>query len=127
METVPYNQLPLEVKFERYGGGEARLVKVLKSEISNSDLDRIVEICNQKPVYDILTHLFATGEDGSYTHEDAEGFVANGDQNWQENTQVAYFIRDSNDQIVGSVGIHEKDENGAAEIGYWADTNEGAG
>ncbi len=88
-------------------------------EITDTDIDRIVTICNQPPVYDFLFREKLEGE--PYPREKAVDFLDWAQKGWLEKTHFVFLVRDANKQITAAVDIKSADLSGA-EIGYWADT-----
>jgi RimJ/RimL family protein N-acetyltransferase len=109
------------IVFERFGGGEARLIPLKKETISQVDLQSITEVCSQELVGYWVTHQYASGPDGSYMLQDAEKFVKHADAGWTNATTFVYLIRNADNDIVGAVDVQSPDPVDAP-IGYWADT-----
>ena len=118
------SNLDREISFERFGGGRARLISIAYDDITELDLKRIVNICNQPEVKKWVTFQYATGVDGEYTVDDARKFVDSSNQEWHAGVRSSYMVRDEVNNIVGTVGIKLPDQY-TAEVGYWSDT-EGA-
>lgn len=100
--------------------------RLTRDSVSEADIKRIVEICNQPKVKIWVTGRYATGKDGGYTEYDAKKFVETADGGWSKKTSFSYLIRDEAGQIVGTAGLRSP-KGAEAEIGYWADTSEGQG
>lgn len=115
------SELDKEIWFERFGGGQARLISIAYDDILESDLTRIVNICNQPEVKKWVTFQYATGRDGEYLMDDACKFVNSSKQEWHAGVRSSYTVRDDRNNIVGTIGI-KLPENYTAEVGYWSDT-----
>lgn len=126
MEALSSPGLVPEIGFERFGGGEARLTKLVTESVNDEDIRRIVEICNQDKVNKWVTRQYATGENGKYLIDDARQFVEFGNGGWATNSSFVYLIRDEKNRVMGTLDIKSNNKN-RAEIGYWADTLEGQG
>ena len=97
-----------------------------EGHLNEGDWQRIVDICNQPAVKKFVSGTFATGEQGMYTLDDAKNFVRMATQDWMANKAFVYLIRDDAGQLTGAINIKSANKE-SAEIGYWADTDEGAG
>lgn len=126
MEALSFSELAPEIGFERFGGGEARLTKLVAESVSDEDIRRIVEICNQDKVNRWVTRQHATGENGEYLTEDARQFVEFANEGWTTNSSFMYLIRDENNRVMGTIDIKSNNKD-RAEIGYWTDTLEDQG
>jgi len=89
-------------------------------KLTDSDIDRIINICNQKPVYDFLFKEKLKGAE--YGKEQAEGFIKWATLGWQEQSHFVFLIRRRNNQVIGAIDIKSNNLT-RAEIGYWADSN----
>lgn len=85
-----------------------------------ADLDRIVEICNQAGVYDMLFRKKFKGR--AYEKSDAEGYNKWCIGNWGELLAFPYYIRMKGIGLIGTIDIKSNNYDGA-EIGYWVDCN----
>lgn len=124
METISTQGFPAERQFRHHDGEEASLIRLSHESVNDTDISRIVGICNQPNVKKYVTYQYSTGENKEYIREDALAFVKSGEDSWPQNAP-SYLIRDSHDIIVGTVGL-KPSKLGRAEIGYWSDT-EGKG
>lgn len=120
-ETMPQFYMLEPVMIERYGTTEHGFLCPVKDEFeaAEQDIDRIVTICNQPQVYDLLFREKLNGE--PYPRENALGFLDWAQKGWLEKTHFVFLVRDANKQITAAVDIKSADLSGA-EIGYWADT-----
>ncbi len=115
------SNLDTEISFERFGGGQARLISIAHDDITEQDMKTIVAICNQPEVKKWVTFQYATGEDGIYTLDDAYKFIDSSKQEWHAGTRSSFLIRNESNKIVGTIGIKLPEEY-TAEVGYWSDT-----
>lgn len=86
--------------------------------LNDSDIQKMVEICNQSAVYNFLfSHKF----DGrKYSNGDAIGYLKMAADGWINQTGFVFIIRNSRDEFVGVIHLMSNNFN-SAEIGYWAD------
>ncbi len=90
------------------------------NEFDGSDIEKIVSICNQDRVYEMI---FRDRLDGrKYEKADAENFIDWLVTGWQEQSYFVFLIKDEDGDIVGAVDIKSNDLD-RSEIGYWADSN----
>jgi len=87
---------------------------------SKEDIEQIASICSQEEVYNILFKI--KFKDRPYTPEDAIQFTQWVEKGWKEGTHFVFFVRNTENKIVGAVDIKSPDLN-RAEVGYWADRN----
>jgi RimJ/RimL family protein N-acetyltransferase len=113
-----------EARFERFGGGQARLVRLDESAVREADIRRIAEICDQPEVKRWVTSDAATGTDGTYTQDDARAYVEIAADGWKTGALSAYLVRDAEDVIQGVVSLKPTDDPNQPEVGYWSDTAE---
>lgn len=106
---------------ERYGESHERaIVQPLdfNADISESDVQRITELCNQTAIYNLL---FAERLQGRpYTEDDARFFINKSIDNWKEGKSFVFIVKDSANKIIGAIDIKSADVSDA-EIGYWMD------
>jgi RimJ/RimL family protein N-acetyltransferase len=116
--ALPQQLRPAEAaEFQRFPDGQAYLEAVRVANVTEEDLHRVVEICNQ-PL--ILDHLKQTLTDGQpYTMNFAQDLVHVGEMGWETGAGFVYFIRDAQRRVVGAMDIKSNDLD--AEIGAWTD------
>jgi RimJ/RimL family protein N-acetyltransferase len=88
--------------------------------ISADDILKIVEICNQSPIYNFLFAARLKGE--PYTEKSANGIVEWARAGWNSGKYFVFLSRDSGGKILGAIDI-KSDTIDGAEIGYWMDEN----
>lgn len=91
-----------------------------RGKFAEVDIEKIVSICNQEPVYGFLFREKLKGKE--YQREQAESFIKWIVEGWQEQTHFAYLIRRDGGEIIGAVDI-KSNYLERAEVGYWADGN----
>lgn len=89
---------------------------------TDEDVQRLVEICSQSEIYDMLFRWRMQGK--PYTIENAQWFVNSLKQGWENNTHFIFIIRNVAGSIVGAMDIKSADTD-RAEVGYWADRDSG--
>jgi RimJ/RimL family protein N-acetyltransferase len=87
------------------------------SRFVQADLERIVEICNQELVYNMLFAEKMAGK--PYSLDKAQSFVSWAELGWKDKTHFVFIIRDGRGQIAAAMDIKSPDLDNA-EIGYWA-------
>lgn len=97
------------------------MMSIAYDDILESDLTRIVSICNQPEVKKWVTFQYATGADGEYLFDDARKFIDSSKQEWHAGMRASYLIRNDKNKVIGTVGIKLPEEY-TAEVGYWSDT-----
>ena len=90
------------------------------AKFSKIDIEKIIDICNQKPVYEMLFRKKLEGK--AYGEEQAKNFLSWIVEGWREQKFFVFLIRNSEGNIIGAVDIKSNDLS-RAEIGYWADEN----
>lgn len=85
---------------------------------TEEDIQRLVEICNQKEIYDFLFGWRMGGK--PYTEENARWFANSFAQGWKDSSHFIFIIRNTSNLIVGAIDIKSADSE-RAEVGYWAD------
>ncbi len=115
----PQFVLPISRPVMRFGENEPCEVRSVDStlELTDDDLETIVNICNEKLIYNRLFKERFNGEIYSLVH--AERFSTWAREGWQRNEWFMFLIRNSEKRIIGAIDIKSAmmDE---AEIGYWA-------
>lgn len=84
--------------------------------IAPDDIARIVAVCNESLIYNILFIERCTGQ--TYSEADAERFVAWAGRGWREKSHFVYLLRDSTGSIAGALDIKSANLS-SSEIGYW--------
>jgi RimJ/RimL family protein N-acetyltransferase len=88
--------------------------------ISNEDINKIVEICNQPAVYDFLFRSKLAGK--PYQANDAREFIRWMAEGWKKQEWFVFLVRNSQGEIIAAIDIKSNNLE-SAEIGYWADKN----
>ena len=91
-----------------------------KSEVSESDLKTITEICNEELVYRFLFQDRLKGK--AYEINDARKFIIWAKECWKKEISYFFLIRDWNNAIVACTDIGSSSLK-EAPIGYWATMN----
>jgi RimJ/RimL family protein N-acetyltransferase len=85
--------------------------------LTYEDIQRIVEVCNQEAIYNLLFKERLGGK--AYELENAEGFISWAKEGWNTRGYFVFLVRDENERIVGALDIKSANIE-SAEIGYWA-------
>ncbi len=92
----------------------------LEMTFSDEDVQAITRICSQDEVYDMTFRYRMAGK--PYTEEKARNFITRLQAGWRDQTRFTFIVRNSNNEIIGTIDIKSPDLDGA-EIGYWSDKN----
>ncbi len=87
-------------------------------EVTDSDIQRIVEVCNQKAIYELLFKERLEGN--PYKEESARKFINWAKEGWSHETHFVFLIRNAQGEIIGAIDIKSPDIE-AGEVGYWMD------
>lgn len=103
----------------RFGENELCELRSVDStlELAEDDLETIVNICNEKLIYDRLFKERFDGETYSMVH--ARGFLSWAQAGWQRNEWFVFLVRNAGKRIIGAIDIKSATVD-EAEIGYWA-------
>lgn len=107
------------IKVNKFPNGEPCLIYPLDNTFiySPDDLNRLVVVCNQKDIYEILFRKKLNSK--PYMIENALSLINWGRLGWESNKWFAFLVRDTENKIVASVTIKSNDLE-SSEIGYWA-------
>lgn len=89
-------------------------------KFSDTDIREIALICSQEEVYSVIFKVRFNNR--PYTIHDASRFVEWVNKGWKEGTHFVFFVRNTENKIVGAIDIKSPNLN-RAEIGYWTDVN----
>jgi RimJ/RimL family protein N-acetyltransferase len=87
---------------------------------TETDINKITKICNQKDTYELLFKNRLNGR--PYTQKDAQDFIDWLKKGWKDQTHFVFFVRKNDGEIIGAIDIKSNDLS-RAEIGYWGDEN----
>lgn len=118
-ESTPIFNEPISVNFEKYNSDEVCTLVSLDQvrDLSNSDMETIIEICNQPLIYNFLFYNRLKGR--KYSNADADRFTMWAKEGWKNKTHFVFLIKSEKDGIVACCDIKSPDLD-SAEIGYWA-------
>jgi RimJ/RimL family protein N-acetyltransferase len=109
---------PILIEISRFQDGTpAYVTSAHEGSFGSADVDRVVEICSEQEIYDVLFRRLFKGAPYARTH--AEGFREFCYAGWRDRSSFVFLIRDSSNRIVGAMDIKSTDRD-ASEIGYWA-------
>lgn len=98
-------------------GAEYILRPVLSELVIDSQIDQLVSICNEAPIYDILFKEKLQNQ--PYAQNDAKKFFEWGAKGWKEQTYFVYLIVSELGEIAAAIDLKSADKN-FAEVGYWS-------
>lgn len=88
--------------------------------LTENDVNKIVEICNQENTYEMLFRKLFNNKE--YTIEDAKNFINKVKAGWRNQNEFIFFVRKIENEIIGAIDIKSTDKE-RAEVGYWSDEN----
>jgi len=103
----------------RHGTGEKWLMSPINElfVVTEHDFGKIVEICNEPKVYEILFQQKLSGK--PYSLEQARSFIYWAKEGWENDTHFVFLLRDTDGQIGAAVDIKSNNLD-SSEVGYWA-------
>ncbi len=115
----PHFSPPILRTILRYPSNEPCELQSLDSsmQLTNADIEAVVNICNEKLVYNVLFSRILNGQ--PYSKAGAERFFAWACEGWDTNSWFVFIIRNSRKDIIAAIDI-KSNTTDAAETGYWA-------
>lgn len=110
----------LEIPFLNRFSEKTFYIKSLSEnlKLKPEDYQRIVEICNEKPVYKRFFEKKLKGR--PYELEDAKTIVKLGQEGWQKKEWFIFFIYDEAGEITGLLDIYTPPKGDEpVRLGYW--------
>lgn len=126
IETMQIPEKPefrknIEREITNFKTGEIyKLIGGQEMAFSDEDIKQVNAICSQEEVYNVLFKIRFNNR--PYTTEDATRFLQLVKKGWEEGTHFVFFVRNTENNIIGAVDIKSSNLN-RAEIGYWSDIN----
>ncbi len=120
--NIPSFKTHYSIEFRRYDSDDLCTFFSLDPSVkmSDYDLDRIVDICNQSLVYDFLFRKRLKGK--RYTKKDAEQFIDWAKNGWKNKTHFVFLIKNPQGIISTACDIKSPDLE-SAEVGYWSSSD----
>ncbi|NIF05631.1 GNAT family N-acetyltransferase [Chryseobacterium sp. Tr-659] len=87
--------------------------RLILSQLEEKDIPFIVELLQHRIYSDLTSNI-----PYPYTENDAKFWLKMSKEAFENNTGYTFGIRNKEGQIIGAVGIHDRDDD-KAELGYW--------
>ncbi|REC48836.1 GNAT family N-acetyltransferase [Chryseobacterium pennipullorum] len=87
--------------------------RLILSQLEEKDIPPIVEFLQHRIFSDLTSNI-----PYPYTENDAEFWLKISKEAFAENTGYTFAIRNKNGEIIGAIGLHDRDDD-KAELGYW--------
>lgn len=87
--------------------------RLILSQLEEKDIPFIVELLQHRIFSDLTSNI-----PYPYVENDARSWVKMSKEAFENNTGYTFAIRNKEDQIIGAIGLHDRDDD-KAELGYW--------
>ncbi|MDR2234597.1 MAG: GNAT family N-acetyltransferase [Chryseobacterium sp.] len=87
--------------------------RLILSRLKEEDLDAVTEYLQDRIYSDLTSNI-----PFPYARKDAEFWLKMSDDAFNGNTGYTFAIRNKQGQIMGAIGLHDRDDD-KAELGYW--------
>ncbi len=87
--------------------------RLILSELEEKDIPFIVEYLQHRIFSDLTSNI-----PYPYVENDARSWLKMSKEAFDNHTGYTFAIRNKEDQIMGAIGLHDRDD-GKAELGYW--------
>ncbi len=87
--------------------------RLILSQLEEKDIPFIVEFLQHRIYSDFTSNI-----PYPYTENDAQSWVKMAQEAFEENSGYTFGIRNKNGQIMGAIGLHDREDD-KAELGYW--------
>jgi ribosomal-protein-alanine N-acetyltransferase len=87
--------------------------RLILSQLKEEDIPFVTEYLQNKIYSDLTSNI-----PYPYTREDAEFWVKISKEAFEQNTGYTFAVRNKENQIIGAIGLHDRDDD-KAELGYW--------
>lgn len=116
-EKLPKFNTPIKVFFEQKRTGKLFSINSLdeSANITDSDLERMVKVCNEERIF---RRLFKWKMPEGYKLQDANDFISRAKEGWKTNSRFVFLIRDPEDKISGVIDINSNNLE-STRIGYF--------
>lgn len=92
---------------------EIKTERLILSQLKEEDLDLVTEYLQNRIFSDLTSNI-----PYPYTRQDAEFWLKMSGAAFDKNTGFTFAVRNKEGQIMGAVGLHDRDDD-KAELGYW--------
>lgn len=87
--------------------------RLILSQLEEKDIPFIVELLQHRIFSDLTSNI-----PYPYVENDARSWVKMSKEAFENNTGYTFAIRNKEGQIIGAIGLHDRDDD-KAELGYW--------
>lgn len=87
--------------------------RLILSQLKEEDIPSVTKYLQNKIFSDFTSNI-----PYPYTREHAEFWLKISKEAFDENTGYTFAVRNKEEQIIGAVGLHDRDDD-KAELGYW--------
>ncbi|NAW50650.1 GNAT family N-acetyltransferase [Elizabethkingia argentiflava] len=87
--------------------------RLILSSLEKTDIPLIVEYLQEKVISENTSHI-----PYPYTLADAQNWIIMSEEAFKAKTAYNFAIRKKNGKIIGSIGLHDTEDD-KAELGYW--------
>lgn len=87
--------------------------RLILSQLEEKDIPFIVELLQHRIFSDLTSNI-----PYPYEENDARSWVKMSKEAFENNTGYTFAIRNKEDQIIGAIGLHDREDD-KAELGYW--------
>ncbi|MFP8894948.1 GNAT family N-acetyltransferase [Chryseobacterium sp. EZn1] len=87
--------------------------RLILSQLEEKDIPFIVELLQHRIFSDLTSNI-----PYPYVENDARSWVKMSNEAFKNNTGYTFAIRNKEGQIIGAIGLHDRDDD-KAELGYW--------
>ncbi|KYH06236.1 GNAT family N-acetyltransferase [Chryseobacterium cucumeris] len=87
--------------------------RLILSQLEEKDIPFIVELLQHRIFSDLTSNI-----PYPYVENDARSWVEMSKEAFENNTGYTFAIRNKEGQIIGAIGLHDRDDD-KAELGYW--------
>lgn len=92
---------------------EIETERLILSQLKEEDLPLVVEYLQSKIFSDLTSNI-----PSPYTEEDAQFWLNNSQQAFENKSGYTFAIRNKDYEIMGAIGLHDRGDD-KAELGYW--------
>lgn len=114
-------ETPQQLQLVNYKTGEVCELRSIDSslQITDSQLNNIVKVCNEPLVFELLSKNLGISE---YALENAKQFIEWAHEGWDKQEWFVFLIFNANNEVVGAIDIKSNNLDDA-EVGFWLSQN----